>query len=227
MSFSIPRQKLSDMVLHIWKIINLPCISFNDLLYKITFELFFYNPKEAEKFITNAIKSRYLIQDENNHLQLSENLNSELKNWQKNRENEILQNFNSIKRQNEFEYQFQQNSKSTFNNLLKRFSDKQTLNRAVSISGSAFKFQLNNLNKGLIKATVAGSKDQPYIIEINSNNKNIIHNCQDFQTRKSKEKRFCKHLIRLFLLLKEQDELSSVSLLKKISAEIEEWYFSS
>ncbi|MFX1496861.1 MAG: hypothetical protein ACFFBH_05000 [Promethearchaeota archaeon] len=226
MSFSIPRQKISDMVLYIWKIINLPYISFNDLLYIISFELFLYNPKEAEEFITNAIKRKYLIQDDNNNLRLSENLSLELKGWQENRKSEILQKINSIKRQNELEYQFQQNNKSEFNILLKGFSDKPTLNRAVSILGSAFKFQLINLNKGLIKASVRGSEDQPYIIEIDSNNKSIMHNCHDFQTRKSKEKRFCKHLVRLFLLLKEKDEISSVSLLKKISVEIEEWDFS-
>lgn len=212
--------------MYIWKIINLPYISFNDLLYIISFELFLYNPKEAEEFITNAIKRKYLIQDDNNNLRLSENLSLELKGWQENRKNEILQKINSIKRKNELEYQFQQNNKSEFNILLKGFSDKPTLNRAVSILGSAFKFQLINLNKGLIKASVRGSEDQPYIIEIDSNNKSIMHNCHDFQTRKSKEKRFCKHLVRLFLLLKEKDETSSVSLLKKISVEIEEWDFS-
>lgn len=227
MSFPIPRQKISEMVLYIWKILNLPYISFDDLIYKISFELFLYNPKEAEEFITNAIKNKCIIQSDDKNLKLSENLNSELRNWQKDRKNEILRKFNNFKREIELKNQFQQNNKNEFNILLKGFSDKSTLNRAVSISGSAFNLKLFNFNKGLLDATVKGSKEQPYIIKIDLNNKSLIHDCHDFQTRKSKEKRFCKHLVRIFLLLKERDEKLSVSFLTRISEEIEEWEFSS
>ncbi|MFW9770598.1 MAG: hypothetical protein ACFFBY_04870 [Promethearchaeota archaeon] len=225
MSFRIPRQKISELVLYIWKILNLPHISLDDLIYKISFELFLYNPKEAEEFIANAIKSKFIIQKDNMDLILSESLNSELKNWQKNRKYEILQKIKNLKREIELKDQFQQNNKNEFNILLKGLSDKSTLNRAVSISESAF--NLINFNKVLLDATVKGSKEQSYIIKVDLINKSLIHNCHDFQTRKSNEKRFCKHLIRIFLLLKEKDEKLSVSFLKSISDEIEHWDFSS
>ena len=37
MNFSIPRSNYSEMVLYIWKIIEIPNISINDLIYRISF----------------------------------------------------------------------------------------------------------------------------------------------------------------------------------------------
>ena len=225
MSFPIPRQKGSEMILYIWKILNFPYISFDDLLYKLSFELYLYSPKEAEKFINSAIKNQFIIQDENKNLKLSEKLSLDLLNWQNERKIDILAKMDSYKIQIKLCNQFQKNSKNEFNIILKGFSDKSTINRAVSISDSAFSFQVLNLNKGLIDATVKGSKEEAYILKIDLHNKSVNHNCHDFQTRKSVEKKFCKHLVRLFLLLKEKDKNLSSSFLKKIADEIDEWEF--
>ncbi|MFX0031189.1 MAG: hypothetical protein ACFE8E_01140 [Candidatus Hodarchaeota archaeon] len=225
MSFPIPRQKVSEMVLYIWKILNFPYISFNDLLYKLSFELFLYSPNEAERFISNAIKNQFIIQDENKNLKLSKKLNLALLNWQNERKLDILAKMASYKIQIKLSNQFQKNSKNEFNIILKGFSDKSTINRAVSISESAFSFRIINLDKGLIDATVKGSKEEAYILKIDLNKKKLKHNCHDFQTRKSVEKKFCKHLVRLFLLLKEKDENLTASFLKRIADEIEEIEF--
>jgi len=225
MSFPIPGQKVSEMVIYIWKILNLPYISFEDLLHKLSFELFLYSPKEAEIFINNAIKNHFIIQDENKNLKLSEKLTLDLLNWQNERKLDILAKMNSYKTQIKLSNQFYKNNKNEFNIILKGFSDKSTINRAVSISESAFSFQILDLDKGLIDATVKGSKEEAYILKIDLNNKSLKHNCHDFQTRKSVEKKFCKHLVRLFLLLKERDVNLSSSFLKTISNEIDKWEF--
>lgn len=226
MSFSIPRQKISEMVLYIWKIINLPKIPSENLLFKITFELFLYSPDEAKNFIENAIKNKFLIQDDHKNLKLSENLNSKFQAWQRNRKNEILRKMASYLKQSELKNTFEQNKKDEFNILLKGFTDKPTLNRAVGVSESAFSLKKVDLNEGLILGNVVGSKEEPYLLKIDLNEKELKHNCHDFQTRRAKEKKFCKHLIRLFLLLKEKDQKVAVSFLKKISENIEKWEFS-
>ncbi len=226
MSFSIPRQKISEMVLYIWKIINFPEIPYNNLFFKISFELFLYSPNEAKAFIENAIKNKFLIQDDHKNLKLSENLNSKFQAWQINRKNEILRKIASYLKQSELKNTLEQNNKDEFNILLKGFIDKPTLNRAVGVSESAFSLKKVDLNEGLILGNVVGSKEEPYLLKIDVNEKELKHNCHDFQTRKAKEKKFCKHLVRLFLLLKEKDQKVAVSFLKKISDNIEKWEFS-
>jgi len=226
MSFSIPRQKISEMVLYIWKIINFPEIPYDNLFFKISFELFLYSPNEAKDFIENAIKNKFLIQDDHKNLKLSENLNSKFQAWQINRKNEILRKMASYLKQSELKNTLEQNNKDEFNILLKGFIDKPTLNRAVGVSESAFSLKKVDLNEGLILGNVVGSKEEPYLLKIDLNEKELKHNCHDFQTRKAKEKKFCKHLIRLFLLLKEKDQKVAVTFLKKISDNIEKWEFS-
>ncbi|MFX1460261.1 MAG: hypothetical protein ACFFBT_12410, partial [Promethearchaeota archaeon] len=201
MSFSIPRQNISEMVLYIWKIINFPEITYGNLLFKITFELFLYSPDEAKVFIEDAIKNELLIQDDHKNLKLSENLNSKFQAWQKNRKNEILRKIASYHKQSELKDTLEQNNKDEFNILLKGFTNKLTLNRAVGVLESAFNLNKVDLNEGLILGKVIGSKEEPYLFKIDVNKKELKHNCHDFQTRRAKEKKFCKHLIRLFLLL--------------------------
>jgi len=226
MSFLIPRQEISEMVLYIWKIINFPEIPYDNLFFKITFELFLYSPNEAKNFIKNAIKNNFLIQDDRKNLKLSENLNSKFQAWQINRKNEILRKMASYLKQSELKNTLEQNNKDEFNILLKGFIDKPTLNRAVGVSESAFSLKKVDLNEGLILGNVVGSKEEPYLLKVDLNEKELKHNCHDFQARKAKEKKFCKHLIRLFLLLKEKDQKIAVSFLKKISNNIEKWEFS-
>ncbi|MFW9945522.1 MAG: hypothetical protein ACFFDX_01715 [Candidatus Odinarchaeota archaeon] len=226
MSFSIPRQKISEMVLYIWKIINFPKIPYENLLFKISFDLFLYSPVEAKIFIENAIKNKFLIQDDNKNLRLSENLNSKLQAWQSNRKDEILRKMASYQKQSELKNTLEQKNKDEFNTLLKSFADKPTLNRAVGVSESAFSLKKVDLNEGLILGNVVGSKEEPYLLKIDLNEKELKHNCHDFQTRRAKEKKFCKHLIRLFLLLKEKDQKIAITFLKKINDNIEKWEFS-
>ena len=79
--------------------------------------------------------------------------------------------------------------------------------------------------KGIIKATVLGSKGDPYIIEIDLNEKFLKHNCHDFKARKSQNKQFCKHLTKFILLLRDNYEDSAELFLKTLSENIENWEF--
>lgn len=226
MSFSIPRNDLSEMVLYIWKIINLPYISYKDLLYRMCFDFSLYSPNEAKIFINNAIKNNFIIQDNNKDLKLSKDLNSKLISWQKKRKADILGNMNSFIKQIELRTKFEQHGKDKFNILLKGFTDKPTINRAVAVPETAFNLKMNKITDGLLEATVAGSKEEPYRIKINLKSKELIHNCHDFETRRAKQKKFCKHLVRLFLLLKEEDNETATKILRNITENIEKWDFS-
>jgi hypothetical protein len=225
MNFAIPRNNNSDLILYIWKIIDLPLIPLNDLIYKISYGLFLQSPDKAKIFIENCLKNNLLTKDDNGNLILSSALKRKIDSWQKQRKEEVIGNINSAKKINQLKSDFIKEEASNFSILLKSFVDRPTLNRAASISNLAFNIKVFDSIKGIIDSTVSGSRDEPYVIELNTNTKLLKHNCHDFETRRSKNKQFCKHLAKLFLLLRDTDKALTEFFLKDIAENIDVWEF--
>jgi hypothetical protein len=221
MNLAIPRENPSEILLYIWKIIDLPNISLNDLLYKISFELFLLSPENAKEFIVKSIENKLIVKDNEYTLSLSQELNKRLKSWQKKQKEEISRKMNPDRRKKSV-----QNAKSNFTTLLNAFSDKRTQNRAATVSSSAFEIVELDFDNGIIKANVSGSKEDSYYIELNTNEKKLRHNCDDFQTMRADNKKFCKHLVKIFLILKEKNEELSTNLLNEIAKNVNDWEFS-
>jgi len=224
-NFAIPRNNNSEMVLYIWKIIELPFISLSDLIYELSFELFLFSPNDASQFIQKVIDNNLLVEISNNMFKLPSNLEQKLNKWHKKRKAQILKKIESSKKETQEIGSFNKNNLNKFNTLLKAFLDKGTINRAVTVSDSAFNIIKFDPKSKIIKAEVKGSIDTPYNIEISINEKFIKHNCHDFQTNRAKNKKFCKHLAKLFLLLKKKNEKSASFFLESITNEINNWDF--
>ena len=124
MDLTIPRKNISDMVLYIWKIIGLSSIPSKDLLYRISFELFLYDPKEAQTFIETAISQKILILD-NDNIKLSKEMKQELIMWQKKRMEEIIERLTTTRRIKELKGEKGNHIKNStqFKNLFKIFYD--------------------------------------------------------------------------------------------------------
>lgn len=226
MDLTIPRKNLSDMIIYIWKIIGLSSISLNDLLFRLSFELFLFEPKEAKEFVETAISKNFVISDGDN-LKLSRELNQELTTWQLKRKEEISERITSSEKIKELKFEKRNLLKDSnqFKDLFKIFVDEITAGRSASILHSDIKILKFDDKTGMLKATVKGSQENHYTIEINIKLKTLKHDCFDFQTKKIKSKKFCKHLARLFLLLKEQDESLVIYFLKEIGNDINNWQF--
>ncbi len=224
MNFAIPRNNISEMLLYIWKIINLPYILYNDLLFRISFDLYLDPPEKAKTFINKCINEKFLIKDENQNLKLSEGLNKQLLDWQKSREKMV---FKKIRTANNIEHLKNDISKKStnFSVLINAFVDKGIINRSVSVSDTAFEILNFDPSKGIIEAKVKGTKEESYIIEIDVNAKILRHTCHDFESRRADTKKFCKHITKLFLLLKERNEKHAVFFLNDIAENIEMWDF--
>jgi hypothetical protein len=225
MNFAIPRKSNSEMILYIWKIIEIPKISINDLVYIISFELFLFSPKEAKIFIKKAIQSGFLELDKNDELGLSDELTQNLKSWHFDRRNEISKKIHDSTTITQKIESVKEGNSSKFNVLLKAFLDKGTINRAVLISDNSIKISKFDLLSKVVKAEVKGSQSTPYNIEITTAKKILKHDCHDFQTKRAPEKKFCKHLAKLFLILKEKDEKGAIIILENISKDINKWVF--
>jgi hypothetical protein len=225
--FNPPKKDPSELILYIWKILNLQKVSEEDLLYHISFEFFLMPPGKTYVLIQKCVENNLLIRNADESLSLSENLEKKLHNWQEKRKNLIKKLETQSKAQKSTLKQFKQEKKSDFNVLLKAFLDKGTLNRAVTVSDSAFNITDLNEAAGTLKAEVQGSKEDPYIIRLDPKKKNIYHNCDDFVNKRARDKKFCKHLAKLFLLLKEKNENLALNLLSDLASSINEWEFSS
>jgi hypothetical protein len=221
-NFAIPRGNTSEMVLHIWKIIELPSIQQDDFMSIISFELFLFSPKEAKEFINVAIHEGYLIQEGDERIKLSESLNLELNKWHEKRKKQISEKLKDI---NDFKDESKSNDINKFKILLKALLDKGTINRAVIESDSAYKFRFIDSGQKIIKAEVQGSQKIPYNIEINISEKEIKHNCLDFRNKRAENKKFCKHLAKLFLLLKIKNADLASYFLESITKDINNWNF--
>ena len=222
MNFAIPRGITSEMVLHIWKIIALPSIEQDDLLHKISFELFLFSPKEAKEFVNVAIHKGSLILIGDDRIKLSESLALELYKWHEKRKTHISERLKEI---NDFSEKSKNNDTNKFKILLKALLDKGTINRAVAESDSAYEFRIIDSGQKIIKAEVQGSQKIPYNIDINISEKVIKHNCHDFRTKRAVNKKFCKHLAKLFLLLKIKNEDLASYFLESITRDINNWNF--
>jgi hypothetical protein len=227
MNFAIPRKNDSELLLYIWKIIDLPFISQNDLIYRISFDLFIFSPNEAKKFINNCIEKKILRKTDNMHLELSTELYQEFNNWQKKRKNEILKNFKTKKTIDQLKKEITKKDSNNFGVLLNAFADKGTLNRSVSVSDAAFELFEYNQAKGIVKAKVKGSIEEFYEIDIDTNERILRHNCFDFMERRVESKQFCKHITKLFLLLKDRNEKIAEFFLNELAKNIDNWDFTS
>ena len=158
MNFAIPRKSETDFLLYIWKIIGLPIISKNDLIYEISFNLFFDSPEKANLFVDKSIKNNNLVKDDNENLSLSQNLKKNLQSWQIKRRKTIVNKI--INRNDEFGVK---NNKffeddSNYNTLLKAFMDKGTINRAAILSDENFNIKEFDYINGIILVEVVGIK---------------------------------------------------------------------
>ena len=205
----------------------MPIISKNDLIFKISFELFLDSPETASKLINRLIEKNLLKKDNKNNLSLSPKLKERLENWQKKRNNEILNNLHSAKKHIKIIENLERDNRSNFNTLIKAFLDKGTINRTASVPEAAISIKEFDFDKGIIKADIVGTKESSYNIEINVKLKKISHDCHDFQERRAADKKFCKHLAKLFLLLKDKDETATLKFLNEIVKNIDKYNFSS
>ncbi|MHA1526532.1 MAG: hypothetical protein ACTSQD_05830, partial [Promethearchaeota archaeon] len=192
---------------------------------EISFKLFFDSPEKANLFIDKTIKNKILVKDDNENLSLSQNLKKNLQSWQIKRRKTIVNKIinrndeTSVKNNKIFE------NDSNYNTLLKAFLDKGTINRAAILSDENFNINEFDHKNGIIRAEVVGVKESSYNIEINTKNKTLVHSCHDFQERRAADKKFCKHLAKLFLILKDKDSVSALNFLREIAENINEYKF--
>ncbi len=114
--------------------------------------------------------------------------------------------------------------KDEFWQTLRSLSSRTILERANSIKNDCIQIIEINKEVGLINALVQGNEIIPYNLTINVSEQNIHdairHDCPDYLARKKPNNKFCKHIVKFFSILNNQDSELATRLLNKIYAKI-------
>lgn len=225
MSFAIPRNNDSDLLLYIWRIIEAPSIDISDLIYLLSFKLYIFLPDEAHLFIDRMISGAFLLK-ETSKLSISSQIKEKLEKWQIEQKRNILKKIDAFQQVKEIYDGKDNNEAISFSSLINSLTEKSTLGRTASVQEESFENLEEIFSKDIIKTSVLGSKQEKYVIIIDFKEHHLYHNCDDFKNRQSKEKKFCKHIAKLFMLFKEKDKKKATDLLKLIAETINSWEFS-
>ncbi|MFW9827452.1 MAG: HD domain-containing protein [Candidatus Thorarchaeota archaeon] len=107
-----------------------------------------------------------------------------------------------------------------FTELIKKLTDKSTLNKAEKISNNCIRLLNINKENGLVEAEIQGNSIIPYKLNLNLQQNNfygiINHDCPDYLAYKRPNNKFCKHIIKFFYFLNENDPNLTQDLLNKL-----------
>jgi len=98
---------------------------------------------------------------------------------------------------------------------LKVLAGEKRFQRALEISDAEVSYQVSE--RGV------SARVKAYKVEIDRAERRVFHDCEDWK-KLAESKRFCKHLVKLFLLLPRE---TAVSILSDIVSNLEEWSFES
>jgi hypothetical protein len=102
--------------------------------------------------------------------------------------------------------------------LLRRFVGKKMLYKAALISEDNCEIFHDRMEEGILTCAIHHNSSE-VSIEIDMNEWKITHKCVEFASvnELSLEKRFCSHLAKLFLILKEHSQKIAYEILTHIS----------
>ena len=112
-----------------------------------------------------------------------------------------------------------------FGKYLYQLAHKHTIYKAATQKSDNYEIYKYDKINHIIRVIIYRKNKNPSFMQLNLSKNLITHNCREFNINKVK-KRFCKHLVKLFLLLKESNKEYSLFLLKKICNNIDRFNFS-
>lgn len=108
-------------------------------------------------------------------------------------------------------------SQTDFNFMLKQFTEKKDLYKSASLKEEDYHISKYASSLQTLRVIVHRLGKEPYFIFINLAEKLISHGCGRFkELNTNNSKKFCKHLVKLFLILKEKEPDLSISILRHI-----------
>ena len=189
--FTIPRNP-RGLIEYAFRALGKNSVSVKDLVFFLSFDLRQMPPSRAHDLVKKLQSSGHIVVEEG-QVQLGPNIESEA---QPTPVEDVAE----------------------LGDLLKQFVSSPRLTRAVGMDDKALRFKQTASPPLRIEARVFGS--QEYSLVLDEAKKRIEHNCPDWR-RVSVLQRFCKHVAKLFLLLKQEDAVRILESLHEGSWEFE------
>ncbi|MFX1390729.1 MAG: HD domain-containing protein [Promethearchaeota archaeon] len=108
-----------------------------------------------------------------------------------------------------------------FTELIKSITDKNTLDKANTLSDTCIRIIKLEKENGLIETEIQGNTINPYKLNISLSQNSLYgiidHDCPDYLARKRPNNKFCKHIIKFFYFLNDQDSDLAINVVNKIS----------
>lgn len=210
------------MLLYIWTIVGKQkSIDIGDLFF-IIFDTQIYQSSEAKDFIGKMVEKGYL-KAKNSNLVLRDDLFRELEKWQKNRRKAITEAMLEARKQRHERLKeeiVKRKERTAFAVLFSQFADERTLQRALAVSRRSIDI-LKDGNKFFGK--IYGSKEYNFIID--PDNRVVSHDCPDYTGRRMPIKTFCKHLVRMFVILMRSYPEETKKILVNMGLNLQDWFF--
>jgi len=106
---------------------------------------------------------------------------------------------------------------TNFNVMLKQFTEKKDLYKSVLLKEEDYHISKYATSRQAIKVIIHRLGKEPHFIFINLAEKLISHGCGRFKELNTENSpKFCKHLVKLFLILKEKEPDLALSILRHI-----------
>lgn len=189
--FNIPRSP-HGLVEYTLRALGKKSVSIKDLVFFLSFDLRQMPPSRAQELVKKLQSSGHIVL-EDGQVRLGSNIESET---------EPTSTTDS----------------AHLGGLLKQFVSSPRLTRAVGMDDAAIRFSQTASPPLRIEAKVFGSKE--YRLVLDEAKKRIEHDCPDWK-RVSVLQRFCKHVVKLFLLLDQKDAVRILVSLREGSWEFE------
>ncbi|MFX0105424.1 MAG: HD domain-containing protein [Candidatus Hodarchaeota archaeon] len=107
-----------------------------------------------------------------------------------------------------------------FEEIIKNLTNENTLNRAKSISDYYVRFIKIDKELGIIEAEIQGNEIIPYKLNFDISQRNLYeviqHDCTDYLACKKLNYKFCKHIVKFFYVLRNQDYRFAENLLAEL-----------
>jgi hypothetical protein len=119
----------------------------------------------------------------------------------------------------QYQYDAQEGVQNEILALLEKYVDKAALNRSAAFSDSQIHLKRLSSEEGLLICEITGDENgnKALRIKIDTEARAVTHRCEEFRQMNIYKKKFCSHLAKLCLFLKEEYPRELFSILKDIS----------
>jgi hypothetical protein len=200
MSFTPPKT-LQDLLIYVWKIIDLPRINKDHLINAIALDFYLASPSNARELVIKAINAGLLLEDQDTEeIRLSTELEKTVSEWQNEGKNKRLQ-IQSILNES-WRNPIPITDDLKFNVYIREIADVIVWEKALKIRTSMIETSqedFQNIIEGSAKHFDSESeKILQYPFKIDFKNKLITHFCPEYDSLRKAQKKLCPHLAAVF-----------------------------